>query len=478
MFFTYIWRELRRRHRQALLTALGLAVGVGLVVAVTAYAGGVSKAQDQVLQSLYGVGTDISVTKTAQLDEGGPMQFRMNPGSRAQQGEKFSRDRLMSSPGQQSMAATSVTKVAGLDGVAAAAGALVLTSTHLEGEFAQALSQGGGASASSGQMPEPSASQAPIQISSFSLTGVDVSASGVGPLTSSEVVSGRSFASTDTKAGVALVDKAYAKQESIELGDTVKVGTKKFEVVGIVTSTSGASSSNVYIPLLWAQKLSDNAGKVNQIYVRAESADQIAAVKSEVKTALPKATVTTSDDLADQVSGSLSSASKLADTLGKWLAVAALVAAFLVASLLTVSGVSRRIREFGTLKALGWRSRRIVGQVVGESFVVGLIGGVLGVAIGVLGARLIAWFSPELQATVGSAAANLPGGAPGGGPGGMAGAMADAAQTVAVQLTAPVSLQLALIAVGLAIAGGLLAGTLGGWRAARLRPADALRRLD
>ena len=61
-------RELRRRHRQALLTALGLAVGVALVVAVTAYAGGVSKAQDQVLQSLYGVGTDITVTQTAKMD--------------------------------------------------------------------------------------------------------------------------------------------------------------------------------------------------------------------------------------------------------------------------------------------------------------------------------------------------------------------------------------------------------------------------
>jgi ABC-type lipoprotein release transport system permease subunit len=32
--------------------------------------------------------------------------------------------------------------------------------------------------------------------------------------------------------------------------------------------------------------------------------------------------------------------------------------------------------------------------------------------------------------------------------------------------------------VGLAVAGGLLAGAFGGWRAARLRPADALRRLD
>ena len=35
MFFTYIWRELRRRMRQAVLIALGLALGVGLVITVT-----------------------------------------------------------------------------------------------------------------------------------------------------------------------------------------------------------------------------------------------------------------------------------------------------------------------------------------------------------------------------------------------------------------------------------------------------------
>ena len=95
MFFTYIYRELRRRHRQALLTALGLAVGVGLVVAVTAYADGVGQAQDEVLQSLYGVGTDITVTRTAEMGSGGPAQIGMNPGERQEQGEKFSRDRVM-----------------------------------------------------------------------------------------------------------------------------------------------------------------------------------------------------------------------------------------------------------------------------------------------------------------------------------------------------------------------------------------------
>ena len=473
MFFTYIWRELRRRHRQALLTALGLAVGVGLVVAVTAYASGVSAAQDQVLQSLYGVGTDISVTQTAQLEEGGPSQFRMNPPSQDKQGEAFSQDRLMSSPGQQSIAASNVSEISALDDVAAVSGALVLNAMHVEGEYAQASSQGsqGG---SPGEMPEPSASQAPMEVSSFSLTGVDASNTSVGPLASTQVVSGRSLAATDAKAKVAVVDKAYAEQDEIALGDTITISEDEFKVVGIVTSTSGTSSSNVYIPLLWAQKLSDNADKVNQIYVRADSADQIQAAKSAIQTLLPDSTVTTSDDLAEQVSGSLKSASSLADQLGKWLAVAALVAAFLVASLLTVSSVSRRVREFGTLKALGWRSRRIVAQVLGESVVQGLIGGVLGVLIGVAGAQLIVRFSPALEATVNSAAA-MPAGA-GNGPGR---ALAEAASnTVSIAMTAPVSAQLALLAVGLAIAGGLVAGAIGGWRASRLRPADALRRLD
>jgi len=191
---------------------------------------------------------------------------------------------------------------------------------------------------------------------------------------------------------------------------------------------------------------------------------------------LPKATVTTAQDLADQVSGSLKSASQLADTLGKWLAIAALIAAFAVASLLTVSAVSRRVREFGTLKALGWKSRRVVGQVMGESVVQGVAGGILGVVIGVAGAQLIAHFSPVLKATVGQ---TTTAGGPGGmAPPGMQAALGQAAQTVAVHLTAPVSVQLVLLAAGLALLGGILAGAFGGWRAARLRPVDALRRVD
>ena len=47
-----------------------------------------------------------------------------------------------------------------------------------------------------------------------------------------------------------------------------------------------------------------------------------------------------------------------------------------------------------------------------------------------------------------------------------------------VHLSAPVTIDIIILAVVLAVAGGLIAGMLGGWRAARLRPAAALGRVE
>ena len=190
--------------------------------------------------------------------------------------------------------------------------------------------------------------------------------------------------------------------------------------------------------------------------------------------------MTTSSDLASQVTGSLASAASLASNLGKWLAIAVLVAAFAVASLLTMAAVSRRVREFGTLKALGWRSRRVIGQVMGETLAMGVAGGIIGVALGFAGAALVSALVPSLSATVGqptgSASPASPGGPQAFGPpgGGLSRLGSDAAKTISVHLTAPVTISAILLAVLLAVAGGLVAGTFGGWRAARLRPAAAL----
>jgi len=72
------------------------------------------------------------------------------------------------------------------------------------------------------------------------------------------------------------------------------------------------------------------------------------------------------------------------------------------------------------------------------------------------------------------------GGFGGGGFGGGFGGPArqSASKALDVALTAPVSVNTIVIAVGLAVAGGLVAGAFGGWRASRLRPADALRLVE
>jgi len=482
VFLTYIYRELRRRHRQAILTSLGLALGICLVVVVSATAGGVRNAQTQVLHTLYGVGTDITVSQNATQGSGGPAQFGMNPGSPDQQGQRFSRDRINSTSGLALISDKKVTSIANLNGVSAAVGGLTLSSIHMSGHFAQVT--GGTSGPPAGQFggsvtSTATPSQAPIKIDAFSIAGVDVADQSIGPLSSATITSGRTFSMSETDAKVVVVDSGYAKQNSLAVGDTMKIGGVKFTVIGV--SKSASADANVYMPLQRAQTLADEKGKVNQVYVKATSATLITQVKKAIKATVPGATVTTAQDLANQVSGSLSSASKLANQLGKWLAIAALVAAIAVASLLMLSAVGRRVREFGTLKALGWRSRRIVSQVLGEALAMGVAGGIAGIGLGYAGAQLISRLSPSLQATVANAGfprggATTFGGSPGGA--GPSSAMRGFAHTVTVNLHAVVSPALLAVAIALAIGGALIAGALGGWRAARLSPADALRRVD
>jgi hypothetical protein len=75
-YLTYMLSELRRRKGRTLLTALGLAVGVGLVVTVTALSTGRDRAQAKVLKPLTGVGTDMSVSRPISISNsssnGGP----------------------------------------------------------------------------------------------------------------------------------------------------------------------------------------------------------------------------------------------------------------------------------------------------------------------------------------------------------------------------------------------------------------------
>jgi ABC-type antimicrobial peptide transport system permease subunit len=480
------------------------------VITVTAASTGVKDAQASVLHSLYGVGTDITVTKSPTAGSNGNgfgFGFRqaIGTGTRPKAGSKINNNTLSSGGTLASISSSAVTGVASLHNVAATAGGLTLTDRTVTGTVpAVNVNNGsgggpfGGGGGGGGGGGNPGSFAANFAINSFVVNGVDIGNGELGPLSTGKVTSGRTFTSADASSDVALVDSSYATQNKLKAGDTIAVGNSKatatnFKIVGIVSEPAGANPADVYIPLGVAQTLANMKNDVNTIYVAATSGQDINSVASAISTAVPGSTVTDQNSLAGEVTGSISSAASLANNLGKWLAVAVLIAAFLLASLLTMSAVSRRIREFGTLKALGWKSGRIVGQVMGESLAVGIIGGAVGVALGFAGAVLVGKFAPPLTATVGTTTGSATpggsrffGGGPGGGFGGAGGgggtnpfrggfqSAARAADTVAVHLSAPVTISAVVAAVVLAVLGGLVAGSFGGWRAAQLRPAAAL----
>lgn len=519
MFGTYLRRELIGRRKQTIIIAIGMALAIALVIIVNSVSAGVRNAQTTVLQSVYGVGTDITVSQAATPPtEGGAdgpgqrFDFGADAGATTDGSTTVATSRLEAARGTTTFAASDLDTVTALQGVSGAAGTLALTNTTFDGElpdFSQMQAPGAtgsdagtgtdsGTDSGTGTAPQGGADGAggsSFNVDSFTVLGLDPAADAVGPLSAVTLTDGRGLEASDTGTDNAVLDATYATANDLATGDTLDIGGTTFTVVGIVgaTGSDAETASNVYIPLDRAQAISGLTDQISTISVQASSSTEIAAVKTAIEKDLPDATVSTQEDLASSVSGSLSSASGLISSLGTWLSIIVLAAAFLIAILFTISGVSRRTREFGTLKAIGWSNRRIVGQVAGESVVQSLIGGAVGVAVGLLGVVVVNLFAPTLTASASSATAGggMSGGAPGaatgsgGGsaagdaaatvPGGGFGGGQAAASTTDVVLNAPVTPLIIVIAVALAVIGGLLAGAIGGWRASRLRPAEALR---
>jgi ABC-type antimicrobial peptide transport system permease subunit len=496
-YISYIAAELRRRKGRTLLTALGLAVGVGLVVTVNALSAGLDDAQDEVLKPLTGIGTDMSVTRPLKLSgsgfgglsqkerdqlrkENGPV--RIGLANRGKAGTHFEDDNFVAT-GQLSMPQSQVAKIAALDGAKDAAGGLTLTALHIEGTVPKQtdqpqVQQFGPQSAGANPGPPRNIDAQPMTV-----TGVDASKSTLGAISPSQITTG-SFLHDDSKRE-AVLNTSYARRKNLHVGDALKLKGKKFEVVGLARTPLGGQAADMYVKLGQLQTLSGRKGRVNTVYVRATDTDAVSALATSIRHGVTGAQVTTAQDLADRIGGSLKDTKDLTGKLGKALVIVGLVAAFLIASLLTLSSVTKRIRELGTLKALGWRQWQVVRQVTGESLAQSILGGALGAALGIAGAALITAIAPELEASVagsGGAGPNANAGpGPGGGPGLLLGSFGQgqiASGTTHVALSAPVGMQLVLLAIALALAGGLIAGAVGGLRAARLRPADALRHID
>ena len=232
------------------------------------------------------------------------------------------------------------------------------------------------------------------------------------------------------------------------VGQTVTVDGTSLTVIGVLgssgSSSSGSTEDDVAVmPIGTAQRVTGASGSsVSTIYVEAASGDTLGAAYQEIEALLLNLhgvgesdadfSISTQDSLVETAN---STNRTLTVLLGGIAAISLLVGGIGVMNIMLVS-VTERIREIGLRKALGATPRVIRRQFLVEASVLGLAGGVLGVAIGIVGAQV------------------LPG-------------LID--QPVAVSAVATVG------AIGTALALGIGFGVYPASRAARLTPIDALR---
>ncbi|MGC2486100.1 MAG: FtsX-like permease family protein [Acidimicrobiales bacterium] len=310
------------------------------------------------------------------------------------------------------------------------------------------------------------------QTSTYTVAGVNPSDTTSGLVTKTQLTKG-SWLSSDpaTAKTQVLVTTAYASQKGLKVGQTLTINSVGYKIVGLVNPTLTGDVSDIYFSISNLQALSSNTGRINEVLVSVANAKDVNGVAKAIKLELPGATVLTSASLADQVTGSLSNARKLANDLGGALAVVVLLAAFLIAGLLTLSSVSKRVREIGSLRAIGWSRGRVVRQIMAETVGIGIIGGALGVALGAIICLIIGAVGPALSVTstglsVGASSLSS-----------LLHQTTSASIARTVHLTAPIHPFTIVLAFLGALLGGVIAGAVGGWRAARMSPASALRDL-
>ncbi|MFA6424466.1 MAG: ABC transporter permease [Candidatus Magasanikbacteria bacterium] len=231
------------------------------------------------------------------------------------------------------------------------------------------------------------------------------------------------------------------------IGQAIKINGIQFKIVGITTAKGGSGFSspdtNIYIPLSTAQRYLAGDKYLSTISVEATDQDSMAAVQDQITSLLlmrhkisdPLQADFTVMNQADIVA----TASSITDTFTMLLAAIAGIS-LLVGGIgimnMMLTTVTERTREIGLRKAIGADRRDISAQFLLEAVTLTFAGGIFGVMLGWVLAKLIAQFSG---------------------------------------LTTQISFSSVLLAFGVSALIGIVFGYYPASRAAKLNPIEALR---
>jgi putative ABC transport system permease protein len=265
------------------------------------------------------------------------------------------------------------------------------------------------------------------------------------------------------ESGVVLLSENNSKFFDATVGDSITIVNETFTIVGIYSPSSTESVQTLYMNLSDAQRITNNTGYITSMKVFTANADTVDSVASEIKSLHSELTVTTQQELLTQLqqqqsryAEALSSAqSSIASTQATATQeiIVVVAATSLIVLFVMLYTVRERTKEIGTLKAIGFSNKVVMGQFLIEGLLLSTIAGVVGIAIASFAApTLSSLLLPSVGSTIG---------------------FGNMGNAVANQVT--LSTDLMLEALGGAMARGVIGPLYPAWRAAKIRPAEAMR---
>ena len=189
-----------------------------------------------------------------------------------------------------------------------------------------------------------------------------------------DVVRGRAFGAQATDE--IMLGWRAAESLGLHVGDRLHIEDADFRVVGIYSTGQALGDSGAMFPLVHFQAMQRQAGQLTLLFVQVRARANVAALRAQIERDHPQlVTIRTSSDFG-RADRSLSLI-KAANSGSRILTI--IIGAIVVMSAMTMSFVER-LREFGVLAAVGWSRRRVMGMILGEALVIGLLGAAVGTA--------------------------------------------------------------------------------------------------
>ena len=203
--------------------------------------------------------------------------------------------------------------------------------------------------------------------------------------------------------GTTVVEDLFGSASVNPVGQTIRINRQNYEVIGVLESkgTNGPQNQDdvIMLPLHTAQLKLGGAGTttVNTINLQVRSADEMDLAQAQVTAIMRsrhKLAAGAEDDFlvrnqADILSSVTSTSDTFTTLLGSIAAISLLVGGIGIMNIMLVS-VTERTREVGLRKAVGAKRGDILVQFLTEAIVISALGGLIGVALGVGGAQVIA----------------------------------------------------------------------------------------